>query len=206
MPTTYIANSIRPYVYAEGVTNKPLIGFVPQTGVPQIPVTLNQTFFMEAGSVFVPQIGSSGENVTGWRTTFVNPGAPVIKKVMLLSNSLSATLEEGYDFFNKTDEAASGADIITNGVMRILAAGTVSNGRRIFSSNYKNMLLSMRGAFTVNRALFPYTASDNPVPSRNTNGVQDGSLITFHTQDWFSIYVFEQPQDISTKLNILPQL
>jgi hypothetical protein len=204
MPTTYTANAVNPYLYAEGVSNKPLTGYVPPTGIPEIPITLNQTFFIEAGGVFVPQIGSSGMQIDAWKTTFVNPGSPAIKKVMILSNGFDATINEAYDFFNVVTE--SGSDVLTDGVYNIAVAGTVSSGRRLFTAAYKQMLISTRGVYTVVRANFPYTGPNNPSPSRNVNGVQSGSLITFHTQDWFGLYVFELPQDTRTKFNTMPSV
>jgi hypothetical protein len=204
MPLTYIAEAPNPYIFAEGWSNAPLQGYVPPNGVREIPVPLNQSFYIETGSVFVPQLGPSGMTVDAWKTTFVNPGAPAIKKVMLLSDSFDATLNDAYNFFNVVSE--SGSDVVTNGVFPISVAGTKSGNRRTVFSVYKQMLCSMRGTFTVNQAYFPYTGPNNPVPSNNVNGVQRGSAITFHTQDWFTLYVFAEPQTIRTYLNVLPEV
>jgi len=204
MPTTYITTAPNPYIYAEGWSNAPLQGYVPPNGIREVPLSLNQSFYIEPGSVFVPQLGPSGMTIDAWKTTFVNPGSPAIKKVMLLSDGFDKTLTDAYNFLNVVGE--SGTDVVTNGVFHITTAGTRSGSRRSMFSVYRPMLCSMRGTFTVNQAYFPYTNPNNPVPSNNVNGVQRGSAITFHTQDWFTLFVFEEPQLIRAYLNILPEV
>jgi hypothetical protein len=205
MPTVYINNCVSPFIYAEGTTTAPLVGYVPPTGIPEVPISLNQTFVIDFGSVFVPQIGQNGMNINNaWRVTFLNPGSGNSKKVMIVSNGFgNDTINEGYEFFNTIKEGPT--DVITDGVFIITTGGTISSGRKKLLNSPKPMLLSTRGVFTVNRARFPYSGPNNPRPDSNYNGIQDGSLITFHTNDWYGIYTFDQPQDIRAQLNILPE-
>lgn len=204
MAVTYLANAVSPYLYGTGTTPSALVGYVPPSGVPEVPITLNQTFMIELGSVFVPQLGQNGMLISdGWKITFLPSGGPMAKRQFLVSDGFGGnTIPEGYDFFNTVIESGSG--VKTNGVFNIAVAGQVSSNVKQMYPSYKKMLLSSRGQYTVETAYFPYSKPDNPSPSRNVNGIQRGSKINFFTQDNFSLFVFELPQDIRTQLNLLP--
>jgi hypothetical protein len=199
MPT-YLPNAVNPFLYAEGTANAPLVPKLGPYGIPEVPITLNQTFFIDVETIYIPFLGFDKE---GWRVTFCNPGAPTQrKKVMFVDGAGQSTdIDAAYDFFNVVDESQP---VVTNGVFRVMSAGTLSGIQRNFFATNKTLLVSMRGVFTVAPVQFPWTKPNNPSPQNNVNGVQNGSLLTFHTQDNFSIYCFDQPQDIRTKLNLLP--
>lgn len=201
MAVSYTETAVNPFLYAEGTTASPLVGKIGPYGIPEIPITLNQSFIIDVGSVNVPPIGV----IDGWRITFCNPGAPKAKKVMLVNgpNEFGTDIEGAYDFFNIVSENQT---VITNGVFRVAAAGYVSGIQKSYFPNWKTLLVSLRGAFTVAPVSFPWNKPNNPRPQHNVNGMQNGSLLTFHTQDYFGIYCFDQPQDIRTLLNELPEL
>lgn len=201
MALSYTETAVNPFLYAEGTTASPLVGKIGPYGIPEVPITLNQSFMIDVGSVNVPPIGT----LDGWKITFCNPGSPKTKKVMMLAgpNEFGITIDGAYNFFNVVSENET---VITNGVFRVAAAGTLSGIQKSYFPTNKTLLVSLRGVFTVAPVSFPWNKPNNPRPQYNVNGVQNGSLLTFHTQDYFSIYCFDQPQDIRTLLNELPVL
>lgn len=199
MALSYTETAVNPFLYAEGTSASPLVGKLGPYGIPEVPITLNQSFMIDVGSVDVPPIGV----LDGWRIMFCNPGSPKAKKVMIVAgpNEFGTNIEGAYNFFNIVSENET---VITNGVFRVAAAGTLSGIQKSYFPNWKTLLVSLRGTFTVAPVKFPYTKPDNPMPQHNVNGMQNGSLLTFHTQDYFSIYCFDQPQDIRALLNEVP--
>lgn len=202
MAISYVDTAVNPFLYAEGVANAPLVPKLGPYGIPEVPITLNQTFFIDMQTLFIPFLGFDKE---GYRITFCNPGAPSkAKKVMFVDTPGNVTnIDQAYEFFNVVSE---GPTNITNGVFRVMAAGTLSGIQKSYFATNRVLLVSMRGVFTVAPVQFPWNKPNNPRPQHNQNGIQTGSLLTFHTQDNFSIYCFDQPQDIRTLLNELPSI
>lgn len=204
MPT-YIGGCVNPYLYGTGDTLNGIQGFVPDYGIPEVPIPLDNTFLIELGDVYVPQLPPDLRNMTdAWKITFLNPGSPTAKKQFVVSNGFgNDTIPQGYDFFNTITEGSP--SFKTNGVFNIAVAGQNSAGIKQFFAAPKYMLLSMRGVFTVESVTFPWTNSNNPRPNQNFNGIQRGSKVSFFTEDNFFLYTFDMPQDIRTSLNTLPE-
>lgn len=204
MPLTYIQNAVRPFLYGTGDSVNGIQGFVPDYGIPEVPISLNNTFLVELGDVYVPQLPPDIRQLTDcWKITFLPPGSPTEKKQFVVSDGFgNNTISQAYSFFNTIIESGS---VITDGAFQLTVAGQNSAGSKQFFASPKQMLLSLRGEFTVEAIEFPWNKPGNPNPNQNFNGVQRGSKVTFFTQDNYFIYTFNLPQDIRTKLNTLPQ-
>lgn len=194
----YIQGASNPFFYGKGNSIAGITIFPPYpAGIPEIPLPINQTYLIETASYFVPYLFG---DLDGFLITFLNSGSRRAKIQYFVGiPGNDSSINAGYDFFNENGDSGARMDA----VMRILVAGGGSNIDGLsYLSAPVTKLLSMKGEFTVDRFLFPWPQSTSPIPSRNTNGVQDGSLINFFSTDGAQIVVFEQPQDIRAKLNI----
>lgn len=215
MPTTYLNNAVdNLYAYGYGDTKNGVTAYYPQyEGFQEYTVHKHQSFFIETGSLFIPFLGGP---IDGGYITYCNPGwsyrarnvfrptwVPFRKDFFALAGQITPTLDNIADRFNNPgEETHYELDRVVFGVK---AAGFISWGRRTyFNNDYREMLIGANGKFTVQYITFPYTNPNNPNPGKNYDGVQVGKIIKFFTEDEFSIIVFEDTEDIRTKMNTLP--
>lgn len=198
MPT-YIGNCVSPFFYGAGNSvNGPVVYPLPPDGTPEQPISLNTTFWIETRNFYVDYL--FGE-IPGYMVNFVPSGSNHFQRQWLIDVPGNHTIDAAFNFFNTVPENSSK----TNGVIKILSA---AKGDTLSSTVYydtpKSKLLSARGEFTVEQYFFPWPQNTSPIPSRNQNGIQRGSIIKFFANDNSFLVCFELPQDIATKLNVMP--
>lgn len=196
----YIGNCVSPFFYGQGnsVTG-PIVQPIPPGGVPEQPISLNQTFWVETRNFYVPEL--FGE-IEGYMVNFVPSGSNHFQKQWLINiPGQSTTIQAGLTFFNRNPEDNS----IIDGVLISLLAGQGDNlSSPVYYDNPTNKLLSKRGEFTIEQHFFPWPNATSPFPLRNDNGTQRGSIIKFFANDGSYLISFDLPQDLRTKLNTFP--
>ena len=196
----YIGNCVSPFFYGQGnsVTG-PIVQTIPPGGVPEQPISLNQTFWVETRNFYVPEL--FGE-IEGYMVNFVPSGSNHFQKQWLIQiTGQSQTIQAGLTFFNRNPEDNS----IIDGVLISLLAGQGDNlSSPVYYANPISKLLSKRGEFTIEQHFFPWPNATSPFPLRNDNGTQRGSIIKFFANDGSYLISFDLPQDLRTKLNTFP--
>jgi len=215
MPTP-LYNAVRNLTaYGYGDTRNGVTAYTPEyEGFQEYLVDRNQTFFLELGSLYIPALFAP---LDGIYITYCNPGFSYKRRqvfrpswvpkrkdfVAIVNGSLTPTIDEVYNHFNQPGDPGD-----TNWervVIKVNAAGFTSWGKtQYFNNDYKEILVSANGQFTVEYVTFPYTNANNPNPGKNYSGVQVGKLIKFFTEDEFSIIVFDDVEDIGTAINTVP--
>jgi hypothetical protein len=196
----YIGNCVSPFFYGQGNSvNGPVVQPIPTGGIPEQPISLNQTFWVETRNFYVPELFG---DVEGYMVNFVSSGSNHFQKQWLISIPGNiTTIQAAQTFFNRNPEDNS----IIDGVLITLLA---AHGDNLSSPAYyaapTNKLLSKRGEFTIEQHFFPWPLATSPFPSRNDNGIQRGSIIKFFANDGSFLISFDLPQDLRTKLNTFP--
>lgn len=196
----YIGNCVSPFFYGQGNSvNGAVAQPIPPGGVPEQPISLNQTFWVESRRFYVAEL--FGE-INGFMVNYVSSGANHFQKQWLVTIPGGVqTIDSGQTFFNRNPED----NTIIDGVLKTLIAGQGDNlSSPVYNPIPVNKLLSKRGEFTIEQHFFPWPNSTSPVPSRNSLNVQRGSIIKFFANDGSYLISFDLPQDLRTKLNTFP--
>lgn len=196
----YIGNCVIPQFYGAGNSvNGPVVQPIPSGGIPQQPISLNQTFWVETRSFYVPEL--FGE-IDGYMVNFVPSGSNHFQKQWLIQiPGQSQTIQSALTFFNRQHEDNS----IIDGVLITLLAGQGDNlSSPVYYATPTNKLLSKRGEFTIEQFFFDWPNATSPRPNNNDNGTQRGSIIKFFANDGSYLVSFDLPQDLRAKLNLLP--
>ena len=196
----YIGNCVSPFFYGQGNSVNGVVAQpIPTGGVPEQPISLNQTFWVETRNFYVAEL--FGE-IEGYMVNFVPSGSNHFQKQWLINiPGQSQTINSGLTFFNRSPEDNS----IIDGVLMTLLAGQGDNlSSPVYYADPTNKLLSKRGEFTIDQYFVPWPNATSPVPNLNVNGVQRGSIIRFFANDGSYLISFDLPQYLRTKLNTFP--
>jgi len=196
----YIGNCVSPFFYGQGNSvNGTIVQTIPPSGVPEQPIVLNQTFWIRKKDFYVPEIFG---DVKGFLVNFVSSGTNHFQKQWLIDiPGANSTIDDCLLFFNRNPEDSS----IIDGVLKTLIGSFGDNlSSIVYLTDPENFLLSKRGEYTIEQHYFPWPNATSPVPSRNDNGTQRGSIIRFFANDGSYLISFDLPQDLRTKLNTFP--
>jgi hypothetical protein len=196
----YIGNCVSTEFYGAGNSvNGPVVQPIPSGGVPEGPISLNQTFWVETRNFYVPEL--FGE-IEGYMVNFVPSGSNHFQRQWLISIPGNVfTIEAAQTFFNRNPEDNS----IIDGVLITLLAGQGDNlSSPVYYADPTNKLLSKRGEFTIEQFFFDWPNATSPRPNNNVNGLQTGSIIKFYANDGSFLISFDLPQDLRAKLNLFP--
>lgn len=211
----YLANTVggmSAYGYGDSIG-----GIVPYyieyAGYQEYLVNIYETFYIEPASLNLLYIPFTE---AGYNITYCNPALSFNKRLIRrptftpkrvdffnFAPYTPNTIDRCEDKFNYPGE--TGHTTLTRVVIRVQAAGFVSRDvKNMFGNDYREILVSAKGKYTVEQYEFQYTNPNNPNPSNNFNGIQVGSRIKFFTEDEYSIVCFNTVEDIRIQINTLP--
>jgi len=198
----FIGNCVAPSFYGAGnsVTG-PVVEPLGPDGIPEVPISLNQTFWIETRNFYVPYL--FGE-IEGYMINFVPSGSNHFQKQWLIDIPGNVkTIQAAQTFFNRLDESFDNS--IIDGVLMTLLAGQGDNlSSPVYFAAPTNKLLSKRGEYTIEQFYFPWPYATSPNQIHNVDGVQRGSIIKFFANDGSFLVSFDLTQDLRRKLNTFP--
>jgi hypothetical protein len=196
----YIGNCVSPFFYGQGNSvNGVVAQTIPSGGIPEQPISLNQTFWVELRDFYVPDLSRT---IRGYMVNFVPSGSNHFQKQWLIDIPGNVqTIGAALTFFNRNPEDNS----IIDGVLMTLLAGQGDNlSSPVYYATPTDKLLSKRGEYTIEQFFFDWPNATSPRPNQNVNGVQRGSLIRFFANDGSYLISFDLPQDLRGYLNTFP--